>query len=185
MKNFSIIKSMSVFIILIFYLIISCASHTGKYVLSSYPSENINSFKIVEVAKVELGETKDELDPEIPNVFQLAIWSEIQKTAIFDTVSFGEFDKEERTIRIECKIIEFDEGSDVARILIGGGAGKAFLDVSCKFINKRTKKVFAEGIFKGIIRGDFSAAAIQAILALDVAESIVEFIKLENATRKK
>ncbi len=162
-------------LITLIYLMSGCAP--GKYVLTNPPTNDTRNFKNVEVAKVEVGITESELDPEIPIELRTAIMEEIQKKGIYKNIA-AELDVDESTLQIQPKIIEFDKGSQAARYLVGFGAGKAHLDVQCKFINKETEKVFAEGTFTAFVSGGFFGGSTnQKTMSKNVAIQIVKFLQ--------
>jgi hypothetical protein len=156
-------------------LMVGCAP--ANYILKGPPTENTRSFKNIEVAKVEVGITESELDPETPLELRRAIIEEIQKTEVFSQVTF-ELDSSESTIQIQPRIVEFDKGSQAARYLIGFGAGKAHLDVECTFINKEMQTVIAEGTFKTEVGGGwFGGSADPKSMSEDVAKEIAKFLE--------
>ena len=166
-------------IILIFVILLSfvgCAQ-MGKYSISKPPVQDTKYFKNVEVSKIEVGLTTDEIDNDTTYELRSAIIESIQKKNIYQQV-LNELDNDEDALKIECKIIELDNGDQFIRWLLGMGIGKAHLDVSCKFINKKTNQVFASGTFTGEISGGiFGGEADQKLMSKFVAEAIARFLK--------
>lgn len=161
-----------VFVILL--MLGGCVS-VGKYSLDKSPSEDTKSFANVEVGKIEIGVTKDKLEPETILELRSAIIEAIQKKNIYQQVA-AELGIDEGTLLIKCKIVELDNGSRFLRWLIR--AGKAYLETSCQFINKKTNKVISSGTFTGEIQGGFfGGAADQEEMSKSVADAIARFLK--------
>lgn len=164
------------FLVIILLIFIGCAS-MGKYSLEKPPVEDVKSFINIEVNKVEVGITKDELNPETVTDLRAAIIEAIQKKKIYEQIG-PELDVEEGTLVINCKIIELDNGSKFLRWLLGMGAGKAYLETACQFSDKKTGRVIASGTFTGEIRGGFfGGSADQEKMAKYVAEAVARFLK--------
>ncbi len=66
------------FLLPISILFLGGCAGPGKYVLTSKPTQDTKAFKNVEVAKVEVGITKDELDPETTTELRMAIIEQIK-----------------------------------------------------------------------------------------------------------
>lgn len=162
------------FAIMVFF--VGCAT-PGKYVLKNSPTTNPKSFKNIEVTKVEVGITESELEPETPIDLRTVIIQEIQKKKLFEQVA-SEFGVDEATLQIQPKIVQFDKGSQAARYFLGFGAGKAHLDVDCKFVNKTTQETIAEGTFVAELKGGFfGGSANQKSMSQNVAKQVVKFLK--------
>ena len=167
---------LSLNILLIIILVLGGCS-MGKYSLNRIPSEDTKSFVQVEVGQVEVGLTKDELDPETIFDLRSEIIKAIQKKKIYQQVA-AELGIDEGTLLIKCKIIELDNGSQFLRWLIGMGAGKAYLETSCQFINKKTNKVISSGTFTGEIKGGFfGGSANQESMSKFIAAAVARFLK--------
>jgi hypothetical protein len=163
-------------IIMTIVLIAGCAA-PGRYVIENPPTKATRSFTNIEVAKVEVGITKDELEPETQAELRTQIIEEIQKKEIFQKVA-AEFDLQDGTLQIQPKIIEFSKGNQALRYFISFGAGKAHMDVECKFINKETGDVIAKGKFIGELSGGFfGGSAGQDKIGSYVARHIADFLK--------
>jgi len=171
------IKSLVTLFIFIFLSnFLGCAA--GKYSLVNPPSDKTESFQAVEVGKIDVGATNDEVQPEIPIELRSLIVEEIHKKNIYQQV-LEENDFNDSVIKVDAKIIQFNKGSQFTRWAVGIlGAGKAVLDVECKFINKETNDVFAQGIFTAEVKnGIFGGTANQKNMSKDVAKAIARFLK--------
>jgi len=176
MKSSRILRLAAVAAVLtVIFSLFGCAP--GKYSLTGVPSEQTNTFRNVEVAPVEVGATTDEVDAETPMELRTAIIEAIQKKKMYETV-VPELANDETAIRIESKIIELENGSQFGRWLIGGWGGKAYMEVSCRFINKASGKEFADGTFSGEISGGFfGGSPNQSNMSKQVASAVVKFLK--------
>jgi len=155
-------------------LVTGCAP---SYVLKAPPTADTKSFKNVEVAKVEVGVTESELEPETPLELRTAIIEQVQKKKLYEKVA-AEFDLRESTLLIQPKIAQFDKGSRTARYFIGFGAGKARYEVICKFVNKTTQEMIAEGTFKAEVkRGLFGGGTNQKTMSESIAMQVAQFLK--------
>ncbi|MCX6601729.1 MAG: DUF4410 domain-containing protein [bacterium] len=157
-------------------LVVGCAA-PGKYVMKNPPTTDVKRFGSVEVASVSTGITEDELDPATATELRSAIIAAIQKEAMYGKVA-PEVDMSEATLQIQPRIVQFDRGSRTARYLVGFGAGKAHLDVECKFVDKETQRVIAEGTFIAEIAGGlFGGASDQEMMSKNVAKQVAKFLK--------
>ncbi|GEM_PF-2202775 len=156
------------------FLAMGCAP---SYVLKAPPTTDTKSFKNVEVTKVEVGVTESELEPETALELRTAIIEQVQEKKIYENVAIV-LEAEDSILQIQPTIAIFDKGSRTARYFIGFGAGKARYEVFCKFINKNTQKVIAEGTFKAEIKGGlFGGGTNQKTMSEDVARKIAMFLK--------
>jgi len=163
--------------LVLFVSILAVGCAPSKYMIKSPPTTDVKSFKNVEVASVSTGVTKDEVNPGMPAELRSAIIEAIQNKLIYAQV-VPESDLTESVLQIQAKIIEFDKGSQAARYFVGFGAGAASFKVECKFLNKETQAVIAEGTFKtGISGGVFGGASNQEKMAKDVAKQVAKFLK--------
>lgn len=171
-------KQFNLFLLSILALIFITGCVTPhKYVLKRTPTKKPISFRNIEVTKVTWAETKDELLPETPLNLRKLIISEILNNQFYAKVG-PSIETTERTMQIDCKILALDKGSKLARYAVGAGAGKAHMDVECKFIDKETDKVFASGVFTGDIKGGFlGGSADQTSMAHEVAKGIAAFLE--------
>lgn len=175
MNAFKMRKLLLLNVLLSMMLFLGGCATMGKYSLDKYPTEDTKAFLKVEVAEVEVGITKDELEPETVAELRSAIMEAIMKKNLYQEVA-AELGMEEGTLLIECKIIELDNGSQFLRWLIG--AGKAYLETSCQFINKDTNTVFASGVFTGEIKGGaFGGSPDQEKMSMYVGEAVARFLK--------
>ena len=156
-----------------------CAPVAKYGLMINQPTENTYSFKVVEVNKVEVGVTTDEVSPETLIDLRSFIIEEIKKKKIYQQV-VEEYDLTNgaEVIQIDTKITDFKKGSRFLRSLLGiFGAGIATLDAQCRFINKDTNKVFADGTFIAELTvGFFGGAANPTEMSKQVARAVAKFL---------
>jgi hypothetical protein len=160
-------------------MLVTCfgCAQMGKYSLAKPPAKDTREFVSVEVQEVEVGLTKDELEPETQADLRMAIIEAIQKAKIYEKVGM-ETEDVDQVITIESKIVELDAGSQFLRWFLGFGAGKAYMEVACKFLDKETGEVIATGTFTGEIKGGFfGGSADQETMSKYVAEAVARFLK--------
>ncbi|NOX88459.1 MAG: DUF4410 domain-containing protein [Calditrichaeota bacterium] len=175
MLKFKSLLLLNVFLISL--LILGGCATMGRYSLDYPPTESTRSYVNIEVAPIEVGITKDELDPATVSELRYAIIEKVQRLGIYQKVQ-AEPISDDRTLLIKCKIYELDNGSQFLRWLLGWGAGKAYMETLCQFIDKKTNKVISSGTFSGEIRGGFfGGSADQEKMAKDVAGAIARFLK--------
>jgi hypothetical protein len=158
------------------FILLGCAA-PQRYRLKSPPTDKTKSFKTVVVSKVETGITESELEPETMIQLRNAILDEVMETKIYEKVAF-ECEETAMTLEIQPKVVEFDKGSRTARYLVGFGAGKGHLDVECKFLNRETQTVIAEGTFITELKGGlFGGGTNQQKMSQQIGEQVARFLK--------
>ena len=159
-------------------LVSGCTTVPGRYVLNRAPTESTKAFKNIGVAKVEVGTLEDQVDSTTPLELEKKLIEEIGKKRIFESVTLDRANVS--ALEIQPKIVEFHKGSQAARYFGGAMAGesaKARMDVQCKFINKETGQLIAQGVFTGEIAGGlFGGSANQSSLATYVAQHVANFL---------
>jgi hypothetical protein len=165
------------FVLMAAVLVAGCAA-PNKYVMNNPPTTDVHRFASIEVAPVTTDDiTKYDVSPITPAILRTAIIAEIQKVGIYRNVGL-EFDYSEAVLQVQPKIVQFVKGDRAERYFVGFGAGKAHLDVVCRFVNKETQSLIAEGIFTAEVEGGmFGGDADQQTMAENVAGQVAKFLK--------
>lgn len=146
--------------------------------MTEAPAVSPNAFKTLGVANVEVGTPEDPVDSTTPLELRKKIIEEIAKKRIFESVNPA--DTGVSALELQPTIMAFHKGSQAARYFGGNLAGesaKAHMDVQCKFINKETGQLLAEGVFTGeIAHGLFGGSADQSQLCSYVAQHVANFL---------
>lgn len=121
--------------------------------------------------------TNESMLTEMGSAIRRAIIDELTGSGEFALV-VSELDPAPGAVLISCSIVDFDEGSRLARYLVGLGAGKAELKVACKFTDLTTDEPYAEGVFSGELKaGLFGGEADAGTMGKEVGEAIRRFLR--------
>ena len=171
----------------------SCATSSG-FDLTVPPTPQPQRFTAVEVAPVtadgtlegvacpaesasDPGETCAAAMADLAAAIRRGIVDELTGSGDFALVVSG-VDPAPGAVLVSCAITQFTKGSRLTRYLVGMGAGKAELRVLCGFTDVATGQPYAEGVFRGDIKGGlFGGDADGEVLGNQVGKAITEFLR--------
>ncbi|MFY9589963.1 DUF4410 domain-containing protein [Rickettsia endosymbiont of Halotydeus destructor] len=136
---------MNKFIFLIMAVILSACGSTSSIKnsqkLDGLP--NFNNYNVVIVNDFTDGVSKQGNDPNIlaeGKRFADMIVSSIKSKNIFNAVERNVVDSSQHAILIDGRVIKYDEGNGVMRMLVGFGAGRSHFDAKVNIRDNQTNK---------------------------------------------
>lgn len=160
-------------------LTVSGCATSSSFELTVPPATQPKRFTAVDVAPVTSDWVPENASmlTEMGSAIRRAIIDELTGSGEFALV-VSELDPAPGAVLISCSIVDFDEGSRLARYLVGLGAGKAELKVACKFTDLTTDEPYAEGVFSGELKaGLFGGKADAGTMGKEVGEAIRRFLR--------
>ena len=172
-----------------------CATASG-YELTSPPRTNPNRFTAVDVAPVAFDsvpaqavcpvtDSPPDTASNCPQQAADELATAIRRGIVDGLTGSGdlalvvaELDPGPGALLISCAVLQFDEGSRTLRYLVGMGAGKAVLRLTCRFTDLDDDAPYAEGVFRAELKGGlFGGAADGQAMGKQVGEAIRDFLR--------
>lgn len=153
----------------------SCAPK--EYTLTLGPTRDVRSYRHIQVAPVQTKITEDSLESQTSLVLRSAIIDAVRREKAFASVE-AQSEQRDSTLQVDCTIVQFVKGSQATRWLLGFGAGKGHLNVSCSFADGGSGDVVAEGTFAEDVKGGwFGGSVNQEKMSEKIAKKIAKFLK--------